>query len=44
MTKKLLIHSMLICVAEYAGNLGELGDKEWRAQEQQHILNLVDKF
>ncbi|XP_059474907.1 beta-catenin-like protein 1 isoform X2 [Neocloeon triangulifer] len=29
---------------EYAGNLGELGDKEWRSQEQQHILNLVDKF
>ncbi|XP_056643476.1 beta-catenin-like protein 1 [Diorhabda sublineata] len=29
---------------EYAGNLGEEGDKEWRDQEQQHILNLVDKF
>ncbi|CAH1105199.1 unnamed protein product [Psylliodes chrysocephalus] len=29
---------------EYAGNLGEEGDKEWRDQEQQHIINLVDKF
>ncbi|XP_019870547.2 beta-catenin-like protein 1 [Aethina tumida] len=29
---------------EYAGNLGEAGDKEWTEQEQQHILNLVDKF
>lgn len=29
---------------EYAGNLGEEGDKEWRDQEQQHILHLVDKF
>ncbi|XP_050314453.1 beta-catenin-like protein 1 [Anthonomus grandis grandis] len=29
---------------EYAGNLGEEGEKEWRDQEQQHILNLVDKF
>ncbi|CAG9827204.1 unnamed protein product [Diabrotica balteata] len=29
---------------EYAGNLGEEGDKEWKDQEQQHILNLVDKF
>ncbi|KAJ8961221.1 hypothetical protein NQ318_008904 [Aromia moschata] len=29
---------------EYAGNLGEEGDKDWRDQEQQHILNLVDKF
>lgn len=29
---------------EYAGNLGEEGDKEWRDNEQQHILNLVDKF
>ncbi|CAH1183171.1 unnamed protein product [Phaedon cochleariae] len=29
---------------EYAGNLGEEGDKEWRDVEQQHILNLVDKF
>ncbi|XP_065338159.1 beta-catenin-like protein 1 [Cloeon dipterum] len=29
---------------EYAGNLGDLGDKEWRTQMQQHILNLVDKF
>lgn len=29
---------------EYAGNLGEEGDQEWRDQEQQHILHLVDKF
>nr|XP_022905974.1 beta-catenin-like protein 1 [Onthophagus taurus] len=29
---------------EYAGNLGEEGSKEWRDQEQQHILHLVDKF
>ncbi|KAF4521843.1 hypothetical protein B566_EDAN003717 [Ephemera danica] len=29
---------------EYAGNLGDIGDKEWRNQEQQHILHLVDKF
>ncbi|CAH1966000.1 unnamed protein product [Acanthoscelides obtectus] len=29
---------------EYAGNLGDEGDQEWRDEEQQHILNLVDKF
>ncbi|KAF5275670.1 hypothetical protein FQA39_LY06782 [Lamprigera yunnana] len=29
---------------EYAGNLGEEGDQEWRDNEQQHILHLVDKF
>ncbi|KAJ1528860.1 hypothetical protein ONE63_007232 [Megalurothrips usitatus] len=29
---------------EYAGNLGDAGDKEWRDMEQQHILQLVDKF
>lgn len=29
---------------EYAGNLGEEGDKEWRDQEHQHILHLIDKF
>ncbi|XP_034238737.1 beta-catenin-like protein 1 [Thrips palmi] len=29
---------------EYAGNLGDAGDKEWRELEQQHILQLVDKF
>ncbi|XP_044743510.1 beta-catenin-like protein 1 [Chrysoperla carnea] len=29
---------------EYAGNLGDAGDSEWRDQEQQHILQLVDKF
>lgn len=30
--------------SEYAGNLGDAGDKEWREMEQQHILQLVDKF
>lgn len=29
---------------EYAGNLGDAGDPDWRAQEQQHILQLVDRF
>lgn len=29
---------------EYAGNLGDEGDQEWRNHEQQHILHLVDKF
>lgn len=29
---------------EYAGNLGDAGDTEWRDQEQQHILQLVDRF
>ncbi|XP_077293536.1 beta-catenin-like protein 1 [Arctopsyche grandis] len=29
---------------EYAGNLGEAGNPEWRQQEQQHILQMVDKF
>ncbi|XP_026468111.1 beta-catenin-like protein 1 isoform X2 [Ctenocephalides felis] len=29
---------------EYAGNLGDAGSSEWREQEQQHILQLVDKF
>ncbi|KAF5307784.1 hypothetical protein FQR65_LT06655 [Abscondita terminalis] len=29
---------------EYAGNLGDEGDEEWRDNEQQHILHLVDKF
>lgn len=29
---------------EYAGNLGDEGDTEWRNQEQQYILQLVDKF
>lgn len=29
---------------EYAGNLGDEGDQEWRDNEQQHILHLVDKF
>ncbi|CAG5107037.1 Similar to Ctnnbl1: Beta-catenin-like protein 1 (Mus musculus) [Cotesia congregata] len=29
---------------EYAGNLGEAGDAEWRETEQQHILQLIDKF
>ncbi|XP_034941278.1 beta-catenin-like protein 1 [Chelonus insularis] len=29
---------------EYAGNLGDAGDSEWRETEQQHILQLIDKF
>ncbi|KDR11648.1 beta-catenin-like protein 1 [Zootermopsis nevadensis] len=29
---------------EYAGNLGDAGDTDWREMEQQHILQLVDKF
>ncbi|XP_015516996.1 beta-catenin-like protein 1 [Neodiprion pinetum] len=29
---------------EYAGNLGDAGDNEWREAEQQHILQLIDKF
>lgn len=29
---------------EYAGNLGEAGDNDWRIQEQAHILQLVDRF
>uniref|UniRef100_A0A6M2DJ01 Beta-catenin-like protein 1 n=1 Tax=Xenopsylla cheopis TaxID=163159 RepID=A0A6M2DJ01_XENCH len=29
---------------EYAGNLGDAGSSEWREQEQQHILQLVDRF
>jgi hypothetical protein len=32
------------CFTEYAGNLGDAGDIEWRDMEQQHILQLVDKF
>uniref|UniRef100_A0A1B0D9P9 Beta-catenin-like protein 1 N-terminal domain-containing protein n=1 Tax=Phlebotomus papatasi TaxID=29031 RepID=A0A1B0D9P9_PHLPP len=29
---------------EYAGNLGDAGDKEWRDQEEAHIIQLVDRF
>lgn len=29
---------------EYAGNLGDAGDTEWRAQEEQHIIQLIDRF
>uniref|UniRef100_A0A0A9XX76 Beta-catenin-like protein 1 n=1 Tax=Lygus hesperus TaxID=30085 RepID=A0A0A9XX76_LYGHE len=29
---------------EYAGNLGDDGDSDWKEMEQQHILQLVDKF
>lgn len=29
---------------EYAGNLGEAGESEWRDHEQQHIIQLVDRF
>ncbi|XP_077274207.1 beta-catenin-like protein 1 isoform X2 [Temnothorax americanus] len=29
---------------EYAGNLGDAGDTEWKEAEQQRILQLIDKF
>ena len=29
---------------EFAGNLGDAGDKEWRDQEEAHIIQLVDRF
>lgn len=29
---------------EFAGNLGDAGDQEWRDQEQAHIIQLVDRF
>ncbi|XP_053695176.1 beta-catenin-like protein 1 [Sabethes cyaneus] len=29
---------------EYAGNLGDAGDSDWREQEQAHIIQLVDRF
>nr|XP_018911924.1 PREDICTED: beta-catenin-like protein 1 isoform X1 [Bemisia tabaci] len=29
---------------EYAGNLGDAEDSDWKYQEQEHILQLVDKF
>ncbi|XP_055378188.1 beta-catenin-like protein 1 [Condylostylus longicornis] len=29
---------------EYAGNLGDAGDADWRDQEQAHIISLVDRF
>ncbi|KNC33203.1 hypothetical protein FF38_12726 [Lucilia cuprina] len=29
---------------EYAGNLGDDGDTDWKEQEQTHILSLVDRF
>lgn len=35
---------IFITFTEYAGNLGEAGDKDWRDQEQAHILSLVDRF
>jgi len=44
----LIIFSMFIFYyhyhAEYAGNLGDAGDIEWKKAEQQHILQLIDKF
>lgn len=36
--------NIIYLLAEYAGNLGDAGSEEWRQQEQQHILQLVDKF
>ncbi|XP_075146700.1 beta-catenin-like protein 1 [Haematobia irritans] len=29
---------------EYAGNLGDDGDADWKEQEEGHILSLVDRF
>ena len=29
---------------EYAGNLGDDGDPDWKEQEHTHILSLVDRF
>lgn len=29
---------------EYAGNLGDAGDSDWRDQEQLYIIQLVDRF
>ncbi|XP_058130373.1 beta-catenin-like protein 1 [Anopheles ziemanni] len=29
---------------EFAGNLGDAGDSDWREQEQSHILQLIDRF
>lgn len=42
---ELLSRNLIFRVSpEYAGNLGDAGSDEWRQQEQQHILQLVDKF
>lgn len=35
---------LLYPFTEYAGNLGDAGDSDWRAQEQAHILQLIDRF
>nr|XP_014092563.1 beta-catenin-like protein 1 [Bactrocera oleae] len=29
---------------EYAGNLGDDGDADWKEQEQSHIVSLIDRF
>lgn len=31
-------------LSEYAENLGDDGDSDWKEQEQAHILSLVDRF
>jgi len=31
-------------IREYAGNLGEAENAEWREQEQTHVLSLVNRF
>lgn len=38
------IYISFISKLEYAGNLGDAGDTEWKETEQQHILQLIDKF
>lgn len=32
------------CILEYAGNIGDAKDPETKEEEQNHILQLVDKF
>lgn len=36
--------TILIYILEYAGNLGDDGDADWKEQEESHILSLVDRF
>lgn len=40
-----LLYISFISKLEYAGNLGDDGvDTEWKEAEQQHVLQLIDKF
>ena len=38
------IASIDFCLPEYAGNIGDAKDPEAKEQEQDRILQLVDKF